>query len=325
MSIETFEEMVQRKKLLFLILLLSQGCINSSFEDSMHPELEAIVHAFMTEATTRGVKLNEKKGNFIVKFGRIERKKTGSCKPNHTPKIITIDSLMWKYINAAQRESLVFHELAHCLLKRPHNNGSFEYGECKSWMREDESFCHINLHNPEWREYYLDELFRPSGVPVPYWYESKPRLLETGDLAVAQSVKIPPFKFAYFDSTVIRSSGDWIIAITGVKPETGYSAIGLRINELELETSFAMIGGNSNGQKVEPRMVVIYSEPRKTVLEVVSEIDTVKLSLQKIGNTVFIYFGNVLRYIYPVGASRMKVGAYCSFPEDSYSINLYVL
>jgi hypothetical protein len=291
----------------------------------MHPELDPIVDAFIREATTRGIELNEKKGDFIVQFGRIEGKKSASCKPNYRPKIITIDSLTWKFINSAQKESLVFHELAHCLLRRPHSSEAFEFGECKSWMREDESSCHINLHNSEWREYYLDELFSPSSVPVPYWYKSKPHLSETGDLTVAQSIKIPPFKFAYFDSIVINTSNDWIIDITGVKPQTGYSAIGLRINELELETSFAIIGGNSNGQKIEPRMVVIYSEPRKTVLEAVSEINTVKLSLQKIGNTVFIYFGNVLRYIYPIGASRMKVGAYCSFPEDYYSINLYVL
>lgn len=291
----------------------------------MHPELDPIVDAFIREATTRGIELNEKKGDFIVQFGKIEGKKSASCKPNYRPKIITIDSLTWKFINAAQKESLVFHELAHCLLRRPHSSEAFEFGECKSWMREDESSCHINLHNSEWREYYLDELFSPSSVPVPYWYKSKPHLSETGDLTVAQSIKIPPFKFAYFDSLVINTSNDWIINITGVKPQTGYSAIGLRINELVLETSFAIIGANSNGQKIEPRMVVIYSEPRKTVLEAVSEINTVKLSLQKIGNTVFIYFGNVLRYIYPVGASRMKVGAYCSFPEDYYSINLYVL
>ena len=290
----------------------------------MHPELEAIVDAFMAEATSRGVKLDEDKGDFIVQFGRIKARKAASCKPNYRPKVITIDSLTWKFINAAQKESLVFHELAHCLLKKAHNNELFQFGECKSWMREDESSCHINLHNLEWREYYLDELFSLSDVPVPYWYESR-RLLETGGLAVAQSVKIPQFKFAYFDSTVINSTDDWIIDITGVKPETGYSSVGVTINELAFETLFPTIGANSNGQDVKPGMVVIYREPRKTVLEAVSEINAVKLSLQKIGNTVFIYFGNVLRYIYPVGTSRMKVGAYCSIPEDYYSINLYVL
>ena len=189
-------------------------------------------------------------------------------------------------------------------------------------MREDESSCHINLQNSQWREYYLDELFSPSSVPVPYWYNSNRILSETRDLTVAQSIKIPPFKFAYFDSIVTDTSSDWIIDITGVKPQTGYSVIGLRINELELETSFAVNGRN---QKIQPRMVLIYSLPRKTVLQVESEISRVKLSLQKSGNAVFIYFGNILRYIYPVGPARIKIGAYCSFPEDHYSIDFYVM
>jgi hypothetical protein len=321
-----FEKVTQLKNLLLLVLLFSQGCKNSSFQSSsIHPELDPFVDTFIREATTRGIELNEKRGDFIVQFGRMEAKKSASCKPNHTPKIITIDSLTWKFIDPAQKESLVFHELAHCLLQRPHNTEAFEFGECKSWMREDESSCYVNLQNPEWREYYLDELFSPSNVPVPYWYTSKPHLLETDDLTVAQNIKIPKFKFAYFDSIVINTSNDWIIDITGVKPQTGYSVIGLRINELDLEISFAAIGGNSNDRKIGPRMVVAYSEPRKIVLDAASEINTVKLSLQKIDNTVYIYFGNVLRCSYPVGASRMKVGAYCSFPEEYYCMNLYVL
>lgn len=291
----------------------------------MHPELDSLVNDFMREATTRGVHLDEKTGDFIVQFGRIEGKKSASCKPNYSPQVITIDSVTWKFINTAQKESLVFHELAHCLLRRPHSSEAFQFGECKSWMREDESSCHINLHNPEWREYYLDELFNPSNDPLPYWYKSMLHLSGTRDLTVAQNIQIPPFKFIYFDSLVINTSNDWIIDISGINPQSGYGGIGLRINEIELETSSAIIVSNSNGQRIEQRMVVIYNEPRRTVLETVSEMNTVKLSLQKIGSTVFIYFGNRLRFIYPVGTSQIKVGVYCSFPEDYYSINLYGL
>lgn len=279
----------------------------------------------MKEASTRGIELREKKGDFIIQFGKIEGKKSASCKPNYRPKIITIDSLTWKFINPAQKETLIFHELAHCLLLRQHNNGAFEFGECKSWMRADESSCHVNLHNSAWREYYLDELFSPSSVPVPYWYRSKPHSWDRGESRVAQSVKIPPLKFIYFDSVIINNYNDWIIDITGVKPRTGHGAIALRINEVVLETSFAISGNDPNRQLMKSRMVVIYNEPRRIALESVSDGTTVKLSVQKIGHTVLVYFGNALRYIYPVGASRVKVGAYCSFPEGYNSINLYVL
>ena len=290
----------------------------------MHPELDSLVEDFIREATTRGVKVDKQRRDFIVQFGRIEGKKSASCKPNYSPQVITIDSLTWKFVNAAQKESLVFHELAHCLLRRPHIDKAFQFGECKSWMRGDESSCHINLYNLEWRKYYLDELFNPSNASVPYWYRSKPNLSVTGNLTVAQNIKIPPFKFTYFDSMAINISHDWIIDITGINPQTG-DAIGLRINELVLETSSAIIDGNSNVQRIEQRMAVMYSEPRETILEVVSEMNTVKLSLKKIGSAVFIYFGNDLRFIYPAGTSPIKVGAYCSFPENDYSINLYVL
>lgn len=124
------------------------------------------------EAFLRGVPLEFRAEEVDIQFGKLDGKWGGSCKPNGQTPTITIDSVKWKYIDSLEREVLVYHELAHCLLMRGHVNDVFAFGECKSLLREHISACHVNWWNPKWREYYLDELFAPDMTTAPDWYNA---------------------------------------------------------------------------------------------------------------------------------------------------------
>lgn len=307
------------KKLLILIVLLSQGCKTDISGEVMAPELSMIFNNFVNEGARRGIKLNPNE-DLRIRFGKIEGKKSASCKPNSHPKIITIDSMAWKYINPAQKEKLLFHELAHCLLKRPHFNESFEQGECKSWMREDESKCNINFHNAEWRQYYLDELFNPTKVSIPYWFNTTPKFYDTRNLTISQSIKFDQYEFQYFDSLFINSPKDWIIDFKSMKSQTGPNSIGITLNEVAIETTFI-----TSGNKFKPHMIVLQSNPKKIILETATETNVMELSLHKQSDILFIYFGATLCYRIPIRETILKIGAYCSFPEGHYSLNFYAL
>ena len=75
-------------------------------------------------------------------------------------------SLNWD-INEHSREALVFHELGHCILDRPHINTRMKNGNYKSIMKAsgEPVFAGFNLFK---RDYYIDELF-DSNTPEPDW------------------------------------------------------------------------------------------------------------------------------------------------------------
>jgi hypothetical protein len=306
------------RKFLVLIVLIFLGCKKDNSEEVRSPELSLILNNFVNEASNRGMKLNVREG-VRIQFGRIEGTRAASCRPNSFPKIITIDSMTWKHINAAQKERLVFHELAHCLLMRPHFNDSFESGECKSWMREDESKCVINLHNAEWRRYYLDELFTPSQVSIPYWFDTPPKFYDVKNLTISQSVKIDPYKFKYFDSTFLNNSKDWIIDFKGRKSQLAFDYIAITLNELVIEGTFVR-----SGDTFKPRAIVAQNNPINIVLETTAETTIMELSLRKQADILFIYFSDTLCYRIPIRGTTLKIGtSYCSFPQDNYTLDFY--
>ncbi len=69
---------------------------------------------------------------------------------------ITLD--FWDRADITKREVMVFHELGHCYLDRPHFNLSYPNGFCISLMRDGSGTCDDNYHMDS-RADYLDELF----------------------------------------------------------------------------------------------------------------------------------------------------------------------
>jgi len=95
---------------------------------------------------------------------------------NSIQKIIYINPDIHCWQNSRQLETLLFHEMGHCILGRAHDTALLPNGDAKSIMYPDD----ISLYAPcayplgdtcnqlYTRDYYLDELFNPA-TPVPDW------------------------------------------------------------------------------------------------------------------------------------------------------------
>ena len=78
------------------------------------------------------------------------------CMPSNTLPAIYIDVNAWKRLPDLLREELIFHELGHCVLRRPHCDYSFQ-GLPVSIMR---SYLVPMEYYSRYREHYHNELFK---------------------------------------------------------------------------------------------------------------------------------------------------------------------
>src|SRR6185295_7171420 len=119
------------KNLFLVVIILLFGCKkDKDFVYDVPQEFEPIVQRFITEAATRGhqVTIN----NLIIKYDLSSS--TNFCATsnvittaNDVQKIIYIKSLnCWQ--NDVQLETMIFHELGHCILGREHDTGLMPRG-----------------------------------------------------------------------------------------------------------------------------------------------------------------------------------------------------
>lgn len=96
--------------------------------------------------------------DLIIRWGDLANEfENGICEVNGraTP-VVTIDVYAWEEMDEFERESLVFHELGHCVLRRYHRNGWTQGGIPASIMNPY-SFDGWIYSNYE--HYYLEELY----------------------------------------------------------------------------------------------------------------------------------------------------------------------
>ena len=167
------------KNLLFAIIILLFSCKKENdFVYDVPQEFEPIVQRFIAEAAARGHQISI--NNLIIKYELSSS--TTFCatsnvvtSANDVQKIISIKDLScWQ--NDVQLESLIFHELGHCVLGREHDNTLMPKGDPRSIMYP----ANIALYSPcvyplgpacdflYRRAYYIDELFNPA-TPLPDW------------------------------------------------------------------------------------------------------------------------------------------------------------
>lgn len=82
----------------------------------------------------------------------------GVCYYLKRPRVIVVDKRFWDQASPMEREMVVFHELGHCALNRPHKTALDPWGRQISLM-------YPSIFNPMMyrsnREYYINELFNP--------------------------------------------------------------------------------------------------------------------------------------------------------------------
>jgi hypothetical protein len=175
------------KKLLFpIIFLMILSCEKQTIIEPAIYKINAVfepyLKVFVDEAQKRGKTIVLE--NLIMVFEKTSNGACGECiiqnKGNlqRTIKIDTTDNLCWKTTYNQNRESLILHELGHCLLKRPHRSDVTKNDSPVSIMYPTAN----GLYEPcvyaisgsndcdkrYRREYYLNELFDEK-IPFPNW------------------------------------------------------------------------------------------------------------------------------------------------------------
>jgi hypothetical protein len=160
-------------------VLLVLGCHKQGgFVYRVPQEFEPIIQKFITEAGTRGHAITI--SNLIIQYDYSPSFQYCAVSNiissrNDAQKIITINGHPC-WLNSAQLETLIFHELAHCVLGRNHDMSLMPKGYPKSIMYTGDltmySPCVYALSdscNKAYRRtYYIDELFN-SATPMPAW------------------------------------------------------------------------------------------------------------------------------------------------------------
>ena len=140
--------------------------------------LDPYLQMFLQEASLRGFHFDVEKDGLLMKFSDLESPTIGLCTYTD-PLLVEIDRTYWndvtQYDNCEDlRQDVVFHELAHGLLNRRHDNAYLPNTEWKSLMcggdEVDERSWAVNFTGYR-KEYYLNELFNTS-QEEPEWAES---------------------------------------------------------------------------------------------------------------------------------------------------------
>ena len=166
-----------------LLGMMSPGC---ETEEAFTPvydvpdEFQPHVEQFVIEANTRGLEMQI--DNLIIRYdSSLDLSVCATCNSNslteNIQKIVLINKNNKCWNNDSQLEALIFHELGHCILGRPHTSELLPNGDPKSLMIANNisvyATCEYDIGGGDCdqtykREYYLDELF-DEDTPVPDW------------------------------------------------------------------------------------------------------------------------------------------------------------
>jgi hypothetical protein len=170
------------KNVLIVCVIILIGC---SRENDFTPvldvpgEFQPYIDSFVAAASERGHKITI--NNLIIAYdSSISNAYCAysniTTSRNNVQKIIYINPHIHCWQNNRQLETLLFHEMGHCILGREHDTSLLPNGDPKSIMIPGD----VSLYAPcvypiddscnqlYKRDYYLDELFDP-GTPVPGW------------------------------------------------------------------------------------------------------------------------------------------------------------
>lgn len=170
-------------RLLFFCLvpaMVACSKTSSTPEFRVPDEYIGYVRAFETEAAARGQSITI--NNLIIDYDAslpvsiCAKVNTTSTDPG-IQKIMYINPNITCWNNPTELETLIFHELGHCILGRMHEQAVLPNGNPKSIMVENNILLYSPCEYPidgepcdqgYKRDYYLDELFNPA-TAVPDW------------------------------------------------------------------------------------------------------------------------------------------------------------
>jgi len=155
--------------LLGLVALLSVLLLQSCNDDSatVDGDLEPYFERVAQDAQKRGVVLDndvEAIDGYINNIVRGGADILGACRApdeGFPRRSIFVDRPFWNDATDLEREFVVYHELGHCFLDRPHLDTQDSLGRCTSIMAAGNAGCiGLEIYSADRREELLDELFR---------------------------------------------------------------------------------------------------------------------------------------------------------------------
>jgi len=140
------------QKLAFWLLIATQTAFGS--------EVDNILNRFADDAKRYGVYVEDRIGSHALEINikslkSVGKNTIGLCQ-HRAKKIITLDKKFWRNASDLRKETLLYHELGHCVLLRDHTSKRLPTGEYASIMTpyilpEKDYIAH--------HEYYVMELF----------------------------------------------------------------------------------------------------------------------------------------------------------------------
>lgn len=149
---------------LLSILLLITACAPSHKHTLQVSGFESQVNAFQAAGASVGEPLYI--DDLIINFGDLSgANEAGLCQTGTetTTPVITIDATYWSHTNDVQKELLLFHELAHCILDRLQHRNDYNSDHMPASIM---NYCScaftssgVQTYYMENRQIYIHELF----------------------------------------------------------------------------------------------------------------------------------------------------------------------
>ncbi len=167
---------------LSLIVVVFIGCSEDPPEINVDPVFQVFVDEFIEEAARFGQDIDFSDTGLSIQFrDAVDRGSSGVCLGNHR---IEIETAFWGGLTDFDKQGLIFHELGHCELDRPHRNDKLANGEWASRMRGDPipEECNAVINYAGTRlEYYISEFFLDRTAPLPDWQNRTAEFTEQFD------------------------------------------------------------------------------------------------------------------------------------------------
>lgn len=144
-----------------LFITCGQTEVEEELYINVEQELWPYFQKFEKEGLARGLKIDLANSGVTGKLTTLPNKGTvGLCYDGsiQSKQGILIDQSFWERSSELSKEFIVFHELGHCYLGRPHVDKVANGGFCASIMRSGNGSC-IDFYTNKNRTELLDELF----------------------------------------------------------------------------------------------------------------------------------------------------------------------
>jgi len=225
----------------FCVILLMNSCSSDddplTIEDvseNIEMDIRPFVETFAEEAELRGQFFDF--DGFEATFSVEEIGDNGDICGRASPLdgdenfiIIRLNDNCWLDQSEATREALIFHELGHALLNRPHRDDRFDNGLVKSLMVTG-MLGPYNAFTPILRTYLVDELF-DLNTPDPEWALGRTKELEI-ELNSGLEESVSGWQFVTTENILLASSsgartdeaaatGDFSLRLVNEQPSEG--------------------------------------------------------------------------------------------------------